>query len=642
MPIDAYGNALPYDDEEGYDAPLSSLPPLPEEEQSLPSFYDDPALPGDGQVVTGYDEGGNPSFQDYDVAPPPVQDVPVGYAPYEDETGFTEPLPENQLPPAAPGSPTLWDVGAGQATLGLQSDTRALQNAQAAAGTQGPLIRTPDPLHMPVRVAGGIARAANDQTVSATLQGQDIEAQAAQELATFASVESAKADIVAEQMAQSAARRARELQEQVDKSQQIRKSIDEAAKKLADGPEEDEGAFWASRTGFQKIALVLSAAMKGWLQGQGMNVDPMADIRDGIDRNIQAQRSNRARLSERLTARERQAQASALMLDEMTQAYGSQEIAESAMRLAMLQASQAKLHRMAASVSAELIPVEARKFNAALAKEIGEETLKLQAREIAHPKEHVRRAAPKTVPYVGKDGVTYQVSPAFAAKATAGEMDEGREQRKAGAATLGRAAEQTADHELQREFKGLEAMQKATETAKGSPAEKRLIQMQKREYYQATHLLREENNQWSKFLSQYKDGIPGLWSYNMGKGWTTLTDEQQEAYDLAHRAVMIRLRKESGAAIGENEKVEDAESALALHSEEAHKILTSLDEDDVLREAQTRLEENNRRLEYATRMVDPEVLEEFHAAEHPGTSPLGIPSGDPDDGFEPEVEEAIE
>lgn len=105
----------------------------------------------------------------------------------------------------------------------------------------------------------------------------------------------------------------------------------------------DPNRFWASRTTGQRVALVASMALGGFLQGVHGGSNPALDaINQSIDRDLRAQELNYSALRD--TANAKQTAFSMAM-----QKYGSVDAARAAAKASMLDAMQAQIREQAAN-----------------------------------------------------------------------------------------------------------------------------------------------------------------------------------------------------------------------------------------------------------------------------------------------------
>lgn len=498
-------------------------------------------------------------------------------------------------------------AGATRTGEGVGMTEQALANAQAAAQTPSRTVKVADPLHPIIKHARNETVAGNDAVVRGTAGVLSAEEQYNRELMTAASTHFARMQELAQIEESARIQEAERMDAELKRQEKVLRDISSYAKKMADGPEEDRGQFWGSRSAFQKVALIVSAALKGWLQGQGMAVDPMADINEGIRQSIETQRSNRALLGERLTAKERQYAAGQDQMRAMMAAAGSEEAGREAVKLAHLQATAAMMERMAAEYKVEKAPAEAVRLMGSLRKEIAATELKLNVELAKHPAYRTKVVGPKTVP-VTFNGQTYQVAPKEAEKFRGQQMAEGEKQRMAGLDQVGQAALQEVNqlHELNKE------QAKALLAAAQGPTDEQIRTQHKvaHAYFTDTNSLKTELKLIKDFKEGYRNGIPGVWGSMLnalkGGGFTQLTQEQRKAYQHLQRIVMVRLRRETGAAIAAGELPrEAAATVLATLDDQANTYIQNelAGEEDIFAELDAREQEAVGRLEEARRPV---------------------------------------
>jgi hypothetical protein len=513
-----------------------------------------------------------------------------------------------QATTALQASKNAYMAGAGRAQEGASMTSLALQNAEAAAAVRPRAVKVANPLHPVVKHARDETVAGNDAIVQGTRGVLSAEDQLNREILTQAGNHFARMRELSniEQTAQ--IEQAERMSAMVKQQEEVLGSISKYAKKMADGPAEDPGQFWASRSAFQKIALILSAAAKGWLQGQGMAVDPMADINEGIRQNIEAQRSNRALLGTRLSAKERQLEAGRAQMQAVMAAAGSEGAGREAIKLAHLQATAAKMEQLMAEYKVEKAPAEAVRLMGSLRKEIAASELKLNVELAKQPAYRTKMVAPKTVPYVGPDGSTYNIDPKEAAKYRAQQMGEAEKQRMAGLDQVGAAALQEVNHDFEL---GKERLKGIAAAAQG-PTDEQIRTQHKigHSYYQDTNSLKAELKLIKEFKQSYSNGVPGVWGSTLnalkGGGWSTLTEEQRKAYSLMQRVVMVRLRRETGAAIAAGELPREAAATiLSTLDDQANEYIANhlAGEEDIFAELDLREREALGRLDEAKRPV---------------------------------------
>jgi hypothetical protein len=149
----------------------------------------------------------------------------------------------------------------------------------------------------------------------------------------------------------------------------------------------------------------------------------------------------------------------------------------------------------------------------------------------------------------------------------------------------------------------------AKEQAKGQSPEG-----QKLEYTQRHNLTKDiepfvnEARLIERFQREYPNEIPGI---AFGMSPTRITDDQKQAYSRLKRIVMVRLRRESGAAISDPELERDAEE-----------ILGAMDEDDVRNMLADRLDEAKARIDYFSRAPDEREVEQVNRAKVAPRAPI--------------------
>lgn len=412
-------------------------------------------------------------------------------------------LQANRSPEVPNADPSgMYQAGNVVAQGGVASDSLALQNMQAVATRGGRMVTVNDPLHNAVRRYDKKATAA-DAMAESTLGPQEV---AKEDYAT------AIRDHAVDQMktynlqAREMEERAAKQQESIAMQQQINRDYeaarDKTVKALSSGTPEDPGAFWASRKGWQKVALIMSAAMKGWLQGQGMSVDPMADIRAGIEMNVEAQRQNRARLGEVLSARERQVAAAHANLEEMQSVFEDQTSRDLAVRDAYEKAAIAEMQKYQAQFNLDMVPVEAKKIMSEMLNINAKTQLEREALIAKHSNKQVWRANPN-VTVRGRDGNLYTVSAQDARKMADTYAKESSAQLNMGAAGVIDAAKTQYGAESAKST-WMAKLNAKVEASKGEkkPEQQRLEYAQKKDIMDssAKHLsdaIEEFNKEWA-------------------------------------------------------------------------------------------------------------------------------------------------
>lgn len=222
-------------------------------------------------------------------------------------------------------------------------------------------VSAPNPLRPAaekVVETGGRALEAG-RTEAMELQAEESRYQAG--LARYAGEMERQADMDrVDMMARENARR-ESMAEHMERQRRAQLKIAEAAEDVARSEEIDPGRFWASRTDGQKVAIILGMVFSG-LGG----ADPMGQINQSINRDIQAQRDEHARLHGVFGVRQQEAGEARNLYQQMLDEFGTQEGAEAAIRVARWQA----LKQQAATMEAKHGTLEAKIRGEALGEQI--------------------------------------------------------------------------------------------------------------------------------------------------------------------------------------------------------------------------------------------------------------------------------
>lgn len=370
------------------------------------------------------------------------------------------------------GVPTVFDVGAaaGMGSQAAGADAYGLAQQAATDGVRS--VTSTNPMAAPVRRYTAETRRTDAETRDAMDLAQEREYEYSLEYQKFLDKERRALDAGRQAQAEDEQIRATKAAAQLARSNQIQAEVDKAAAAFKQAPEEDQGRFWASRNGFQKFALVLSAAMKGWLKGGGMDIDPMATIRSAIQEDIETQRSNRAKLGEQLTARERQAAQARNTYEQLMEKFGDERLVSNMLETSRLKEAQARLALMEAGRDTALMDPQHQQLKADLDSEIAKKELERRALEIKTPPTVTRTAKSPNVRVVGPDGRVYVVPRSFA-------QQQATEGAKQGRALQMKAVDVTAEgakQQIDASTKLQESVEKAKASmGKGSAEMKRFI-----------------------------------------------------------------------------------------------------------------------------------------------------------------------
>lgn len=312
-------------------------------------------------------------------------------------------------------------LGSGaQASLG---DAYAMAQA-AGSGTRR--VTVGNAMHAPVYGFTGATRRADSDARDAVVADLALESDQARMYHGYLLDERARLSASADAQYDAEQERAQQALAQERRAKAIQIEVDRAADKFSKTPPEDSGRFWASRKGWQKFALALSAAMKGWLQGQGYSIDPMQQINEGIRLDLEEQRSNRALASEKLTNRQRQAAEARSSYAQLLEQFGDERLAENMIETARLKEAQARLASMTAGMEAERLGPAHKRLLADLDSEIAKKELERRTLEIKNPATITKTVKTPLVQVVGPGGQTYLVPRAFAMQQATADAQHAR------------------------------------------------------------------------------------------------------------------------------------------------------------------------------------------------------------------------
>ena len=362
-------------------------------------------------------------------------------------------------------------------------------------------------------------------------------------------------------------------QQYIDDTQAANDLISKSVDRLMKAPDIDPERYWASRTNGQKALWVVSAMLNGLA---GLN--PTEQLQSVINNDIDAQKANFAQGQARVGAAATKADASRSLYNDVRMAIGDENATAEIIRIARFE--QAKAALMAQQIKAG-IPVQVAQGNVFMIEmdqKIAEAKANLAERLAVTP----RRIGGGTRPLVtGPIRKTLE-------RLQDRDYDEAAKLRMKAIDLGGEAAgaAQKAQTELQKAE--IEAGGKKAETERQHSFEQRKWVTEKVEPFQ------NELNLIEQFRNDYPNDIPGI---AFGMEPTQITDDQKQAYERLKRIVMVRLRRESGAAISDKELSNDAAA-----------ILEAMDEDDVRNMLADREAEARRRIDYFQRAPDePEV-----------------------------------
>lgn len=487
-------------------------------------------------------------------------------------------------------------VAGGAAMAGGEYDARAQQIAELlAAGVHVPGYANPV---RPVeeKFAGTMGQLM-DQEFSQSQQLQSAQMNERQAHANAYAQEAGRMQAENDVMQMKAQRDAQRRIASVEAAQMIQTKVSEAADRLNATAEQgvDPNRYWASQSAGRKFAWGVQAALMGFA-----GLDPFGALNTAIERDIDAQKATFAQRAAGFDARQGELAGQRSVYQDLRDAIGDEQATDLAMRSARLQQADAMFRAMASKEGLGPAAIEGNIFLTQLQQKQAEITRALELKLA-------------TTPEMIGGGFKPLVGAGFQRKQLEGELKELRERG-------GKLQELaiTQGGEASRQAAGIEG-DIAKQAAKGQTPEGAKL-----EYTQRHNLTKDiepfvnEARLIEKFQREYPNEIPGI---AFGMRPTTITDDQKQAYSRLKRIVMVRLRRESGAAISDPELERDAEE-----------ILQAMDEDDVRNMLADRLDEAKARIDYFSRAPDEREVEVVNRAKVAPRAPLadgGVGMDDP-------------
>lgn len=473
--------------------------------------------------------------------------------------------------------------GAAQDAFGRadQATDEAFQTYQAPSA--------PNPVY-PIRqehaaVAQGLMGAQHDAKV-ATAQAT-IDAQSAQALSYEAEAGRQQAMIDAQH-----AKMIRDQQRRdqaIDAERRVFGQIQEASEKLAKAPVGDKKQLYGDMHWIAKIGWAISAIADG-MRG----LEPMAALDRFLEGRLRDMAANRESLRESLAAQTQQLGHTQSIFNDLRANIGDEDATMDAMRIA--QYEQAKAMLMAEQLR-NGIPLEAAMQN--------EGILELD-QKINDVSASLRERLAVTPERIG--GGTRYVLPSEERRA---KLAEAKDERAHGRALQLKGVD-VASGAAAQEYAGEADVAKERAKAGGPPeaAQRRIDVDQAKWLAEKVEPYRNEERLITQFREDYKNGIPGL---VFGLGWqkNLRTDEAIQAKERLKRIVMVRLRRESGAAISEKELSNDADA-----------LLEAMDEDDVNNMLDDRLAEARSRIDYFERAPEEQAVQRVNRAQAGPRAPI--------------------
>lgn len=363
--------------------------------------------------------------------------------------------------------------------------------------------------------------------------------------------------------------RQEELQAARQRQQQSVRAHDVAIRNVKEAQEMDPDRFWQEKSTGQKIAIAAAALLTGI--GGGWNGDAGAGARfvnDLVGREVAKQKENYARLQNVADLRERQVgEQQSLYAQLMAQMQDERQV-DLALENAQIEAvlaegeayiQQAGVHTLSAEQAASMNELRQR---------------------LADNRMQIEMMAATNRPTISR---TVHALP----RAARDVLERGAERMEKRSDRL-----QGAEMDMRKDAAKGPSESDARQRQKDAFEQKRYIEKETRPY-------RNELNLIQRYQQEYKDEIPGLvW----GLGWKQhlKTDAEVQAYDRLKRIVMVRLRRESGAAIPPDEL-----------EQEAAALVNAMDEDDVRNLLKDRAEEAQFQIDHIERAPAEDAVSEF-------------------------------
>lgn len=493
------------------------------------------------------------------------------------------------------GPPSQFDIAGAAGMRGAAADSEAAAIRQALMqGYNAP--SAPNPLH-PIReqYAGQMGQLLGEQDTNY----QALHGAQQNEMQAHANAYAQEAGRQEAAIAVQEAKAQRDMErrnEALQKSQLVMSKVTQAADRLNESPDIDPNRYWASQSAGRKFGWGLSAALLGFA---GLN--PTGALQEAIARDIDAQKANFAQKQAGFGARMEEMGASRSVYQDLREAIGDEQATDMAMEHARLTQAETAFKAMAAK---EGIPVAVAEQNVFL------NEWRQRRAELERGLAEMMATTPERI----GGGFRPAVS-GFQRKVLEGALkDLDRRGEKMGELAItqgGAAAGDFTRAQTDLAKAEIEAGGKKAETKRQHSFEQRKWVAEKVEPYRNEAKLIEE------FQAQYANEIPGI---SFGLPPTKITDDQKQAYERLKRIVMVRLRRESGAAISDKELENDAAA-----------ILNAMDEDDVRNMLNDRLNEARRRIDFYERAPDEEEVDQVNRAKAAPRSAIsaggtGLPS----------------
>ncbi len=457
------------------------------------------------------------------------------------------------------------DFGAiARGSLGYEGALGQAQLMDASRRT----VRRDNPMYEPTREYVETSREVNDRRgglAENVYKAEMAEAAAAADGADL--MAETKMDIADREMA----RAARDQQRHVAVEENLlryQSKIDDAVQRLQETQKVDPSAGWENKSGWQKVRFVLASMFRG-LSGR----DPLDLAKFEVENEVAAQKANQGRALAEVDAAMSEYRTAGLgMRDSMLAISQDERAADSMTRVALYEGIAAKMEATALEqgidVNSEMYQEKANE----LQQTIAAEKLKLSQIEASNPRYFTRTAS------------TMGAEERRTRRKMGDEMvDSGGEAFKQGVAAERDQIKHRGDRALQKEKDNF---------------------TQRKHLAQETSSMRQELELIDKFRKKYKDDIPGVSAVSRVTPdiITRQFEDNRAARAELKRIVKVRLRRESGAAISEEEV-----------NDEASRLVGAMSEGDVWQELDQRYQEAKSNIDLRSRAVSKDAESEYLA-----------------------------
>lgn len=363
--------------------------------------------------------------------------------------------------------------------------------------------------------------------------------------------------------------RVRKQQEVEANVAQYRAATDEARQRFAQMDKLDPAKAYADQGAGQRVRMFFAALGAGLRGG-----DPRSVFNDFVQREMAAHKSQAAELQQQVGNAEAAERAATNDYSTFMALAQDERVAEAMLHEHTLNKLAARMERTEAEFGARAMTPEFAEAKRVLMEQQAEAKYALDMAEVNNPKYVYRRAST-----IGKNE-----------RRVLGSLADANVKSATEAMKQGVGAERDA----------VKARGSAAAAAQKSSYE------QKKWLATQTESMRNEVDLIEKFQRKYSEDIPGVSMASRIPGVDAVSQSiSQDARDARRdlkRIVKVRLRRESGAAISEDELNDEAEA-----------ILDARGEEDVFNDLVRRKDEATTRIDYLTRATSEEIEAEYLA-----------------------------